>query len=375
MTMTRTSDSTPALLMAFELGERSWKLGFRRRVDDRPRVRTVPARALEAVEAEVAATKRRWQLPADAPVTSCYEAGRDGFWLHRWLVAHGVLNYVVDSASIEVNRRAKRMKTDRLDLEGLLTLLARYVAGDARAWRIVRVPTVAQEDARQWHRERETLQRDRTRVINRIKGLLATVGVRVAVAGAFVDRVEEARLWNGQPLPPGARARLTGEWRLLQDIEQALAGLDQRRTTELDAAARAAVDKLMTLRAIGTLGARVLSTEIFAWRRIRNARELGALVGLVPARYQSGETTRDLGITRAGNAHVRRTAVQLAWLWVQHQRESALTQWYLRRFAGGGSRLRRIGIVALARKLLVALWRFVERNVLPEGARLKPLIA
>jgi transposase len=361
--------------MAFELGERSWKLGFSRGLGDPPRMRTVPARALEVVEAEIAAAKQRWQLPADAPVASCYEAGRDGFWLHRWLVTHGVVNYVVDSASIEVNQRAKRMKTDRLDLGGLLTLLARYVAGDARAWRIVRVPTVAQEDARHWHRERETLQRDRTRVINRIKGLLATEGVRVAISGAFVDRVEQARLWNGQPLPPGARARLIGEWRLLQDIEQALAGLDQRRTTELDAAAKTAVDKLMTLRAIGSLGARVLSTEIFAWRRIRNARELGALVGLVPARYQSGDTTRDLGITRAGNAHVRRLSVQLAWLWVQHQRESALTQWYLRRFGGGGPRVRRIGIVALARKLLVALWRFVERNVLPEGARLKPLIA
>jgi transposase len=203
MTMTRTSESTPALLMALELGERRWKLGFSRRLGDRPRVRTVTARALDVVLAEIAAAKRRWRLPADAPVTSCYEAGRDGFWLHRWLVAHGVVNVVVDSASIEVNQRAKRLKTDRLDLEGLLTLLARYVAWDARAWRIVRVPTVAQEDARQWHRERETLQRDRTRVINRIKGLLATLGVRVAVSGAFVERVDQTRLWNGQPLPPG----------------------------------------------------------------------------------------------------------------------------------------------------------------------------
>ena len=375
MAMTRTSESTPALLMALELGERRWKLGFSRRLGDRPRVRTVTARALDVVLAEIAAAKRRWQLPADAPVTSCYEAGRDGFWVHRWLVAHGVVNVVVDSASIEVNQRAKRMKTDRLDLEGLLTLLARYVAGDARAWRIVRVPTVAQEDARHWHRERETLQRDRTRVINRIKGLLATLGVRLAVSGAFVDRVDQARLWNDQPLPPGARTRLLSDWRVLQDLEQALAGLEQRRTAELDAAAKTAVDKLVTLRAIGTLSARVLSTEMFAWRRMRNARELGALVGLVPARYQSGDTTRDLGITRAGNAHVRRTAVQLAWLWIEHQRESALTQWYLRRFSGGGPRLRRIGIVALARKLLVALWRFVEQDVRPEGARLKPLLA
>lgn len=377
MTMTRRSECTavttmPVLLLAFELGQRTWKLGFSRGLGERPRVRTVPAAAVERVTAEIAAAKRRWQLPETTPVLSCYEAGRDGFWLHRWLLAQAVTNYVVDAASIEVSQRAKRMKTDRLDLGGLLNLLARYRAGDRRAWRIVQVPTVAQEDARHWHREREVLQRDRTRLINRLKSLLATLGVRLAVSGRFLERVERARLWDGQPIPPGAQARLGQEWRLLQHVEHAIAALERGRRPALDAAAAATMTKLERLRAIGALGARVLSTELFAWRRIRNGRELGALVGLVPARYQSGETSRDGGITRAGNTHVRRLSVQLAWVWVQHQRDSALTQWYQRRFGTGSKRLRRVGIVALARKLLIALWRYVDRDVLPAGARLKP---
>ncbi len=382
MTMTRTTESTavtretaPALLLAFELGQRTWKLGFSRGIGERPWMRTVAAGAVEAVAAEIAAAKRRWQLPAETRVTSCYDAGRDGFWLHRWLIAQGITNVVVDSASIEVSQRAKRMKTDRLDLAGLLNLLARYLWGDRRVWRVVRVPTVAQEDARHWHRERETLQRDRTRIINRIKGLLATLGVRCAVSARFLDDVARTRRWDGQPIPPGAQARLRQQWTLLQSVTQTLATHQQRGTQELEAAAARAMTRLERLRAIGVMGARVLSTELFAWRDIRHARELGALVGLVPARYQSGETTCDLGITRAGNAHVRRISVQLAWVWIQHQPDSALTQWYRRRFGGGSPRLRRVGIVALARKLLVALWRYVDRDVLPDGARLKPLVA
>jgi transposase len=381
MTMTRTSESTavtmatpPILLLAFELGQRTWKLGFSRGIGERPWTRTIAAGAVEAVATEIAAAKRRWQLPADTPVTSCYEAGRDGFWLHRWLIAQGIANVVVDSASIEVSQRAKRMKTDRLDLAGLLNLLARYEGGDRRVWRVVRVPTAAQEDARHWHRERETLQRDRTRIINRIKSLLATLGVRCAVSGRFLDTVAHARLWDGQPIPAGAQARLAQQWGLLQSVAQTLATHEARGTQDLDGTAAQIMTKLERVRAIGVMGARVLSTELFAWRGLRHAREIGALVGLVPARYQSGETAHDLGITRAGNVHVRRISVQLAWVWIQHQPDSALTQWYRRRFGGGSARLRRVGIVALARKLLVALWRYVDRDELPDGARMKPLV-
>jgi transposase len=271
-----------------------------------------------------------------------------------------------------VNRRAKRTKTDRLDLAGLLALLARYVWGDRRAWRVVRVPTVAQEDARHWHRSRETIQRDRSRVINRIKALLATLGIRVALRRDFLQQVDAARLRDGQPVPPGARFRLDLEWTQLQALTGQLRALDRASATAaLEPATAAAARKLERVRAIGPMIARVLATEIFGWRQIRNPRELGALVGLVPGRYQSGETTRDLGMTRAGNAHVRRVTGELALLWLQFQPRSALARWYRQRFDGASKRIRRIGLVALARKLLVALWRYVERGTVPDGAVLK----
>jgi transposase len=208
-TMTRSEESTaaatvsaPTLLLAFELGQRSWNIGFTTGLGQRPRIRQIPARATDRVLQEIARAKARFNLPAEAPVASCYEAGREAFWLHRWLVAHGVRNCVIDSSSIEVNRRARRAKTDRLDLGGLLNLLARYQQGDSRAWRVVRVPTVGDEDARQLHRTRDTVQRDRNRLINRLKALLTTQGLALPVNAEFPARLEAARLWDGQPLPP-----------------------------------------------------------------------------------------------------------------------------------------------------------------------------
>jgi transposase len=378
-TMTRGSESTaPAggLLLAFELGQRSWKLGFTGGMGQRPRIRQIPAGAVTALMTEIERAKKRLGLPSDAPVTSCYEAGRDGFWLHRFLVAHGITNYVVDSSSIEVDRRARRTKTDRLDLVGLVSLLARYVLGDRRAWRVVRVPTVADEDARHLPRTLEALTQDRTRLVNRLKSLLATQGLSLAIDAQFLNRLAGTHLWDGAPVPPGLQERLSRTWTLLQDVNGQIRNLKALRLirpeTVTSATSRAAA-QLLTVRAIGPVGASVLATEIFGWRRIRNGRELGALVGLVPAPYQSGETDYDQGITRAGNAHVRRVIVQLAWGWIHHQRDSALTHWYQQRFGTGGKRLRKIGIVALARKLLIALWRYLETGMVPDGARLKTM--
>jgi transposase len=379
ITMTRASDSTAptgGLLLAFELGQRSWKLGFTVGMGQRPRVRQIPAGATSALSTEIARAKARLGVPSDAPVVSCYEAGRDGFWLHRYLIAHGVTNYVVDSSSIEVNRRARRAKTDGLDLAGLLSLLARYVLGDRRAWRVVRVPTVAEEDARHLPRTLEALTQDRTRLINRLKSLLTTQGVSLPIDATFLNRLEVAHLWDGTPLPPGLQERLIRTWTQLEAVDGQIRDLKALRLTrpeQLTPATSHALAQLQTMRAIGPIGASVLATEIFGWRRIRNGRELGALVGLVPAPYQSGETDYDQGITRAGNAHVRRVIVQLAWGWTRYQPDSALTHWYQQRFGGGGKRLRKIGIVALARKLLIALWRYLETGVVPEGALLKPM--
>lgn len=376
-TMTRIEESTaptPGILLAFELGERTWKLGFTIGLGQRPRIRQVTAGALDRVLVEIAEAKARFKVAPDTPVISCYEAGRDGFWIHRALVAQGVSNHVVDSSSIEVNRRARRSKSDGLDLGGLLTLLARYVAGDRRCWRVVRVPADQDEDARHVHRTWEAVQQDRTRLINRLQGLLVTAGVRVKVSGDFLARIVAARRWDGTPLPAGVQARLTRTWEQLAFLTTQLAELEAARTAlapDPQTTAGRAATRLQTLRAIGPIGAWVLTTEIFGWRQIRNGRQLGALVGLVPAIYQSGETTRDQGITRAGNKHVRRLRVQLAWSWLRYQPTSALAQWYQRRFGGGGPRARRIGIVAVARKLLLALWRYVETGTVPEGAVLK----
>jgi transposase len=184
-TMTREAEfsaAPPSSLVAFELGERAWKLGFSSGMGQRPRVRQIPGGAVGLMANEIARAKSRFGLAAEAPVISCYEAGRDAFWWHRYLVAHDVTNHVVDSSSIEVNRRARRAKTDRLDLGGLLSLLARYVQGDRRVWRVVRVPTLAEEDMRQVPRTMETLTRDRTRLVNRLKALLATQGVRACAS-------------------------------------------------------------------------------------------------------------------------------------------------------------------------------------------------
>lgn len=380
-TRTRTEQSSamtpplqPTLLLAFELGERSWKLGFSAGAGQRPRLRQVPARATDRLLTEIARAKRRFGLPADSPVRSCYEAGREGFWLHRWLEAQGVANQIIDASSIEVPRRARRAKTDRLDLESLVRLLTRAHQGDPRVWRVVRVPSVAEEDARHLHRTREAVQADRNRLINRLRGLLATQGLALAITRTFPTQLERARLWDGTPLPPGLRARLARTWQQLTALTRELAAVDAERAqlpVDPETPLGRCVHALPTLRGIGPVGTWTLATEIFGWRQIRNRRELGAVVGLVPAPYQSGESHRDQGITRAGNKHVRTLMVQLAWGWVRYQPDSALTRWFEARFGHGSKRQRRIGIVALARKLLIALWRYVEHGEIPEGARLK----
>lgn len=376
-TMTRTSECSVdggVLLLALELSARTWKLGFTVGRGQRPRVRPLPAGALEQLATEIAAAKARWGLAPTAPVMSCYEAGREGFWLHRYLVAHGVTNVVVDSSSIEVNRRARRAKTDGLDLAGLLTLLERYTRGERRVWRVVRVPSVAEEDVRHLHRCRETLQQERTRLINRLHGLLTTQGLRVPLRADFLERLATVRLWDGTAVPPGLCQRLRRVWTQLTWVTAQVTEVDAERAALVTSESARWAARLQTMKGVGAIGAWCLSTELFSWRQIRNGRELGALVGMVPAPYQSGETHHDRGITRAGNRHVRRMMVQLAWGWLRYQPTSALSRWYRARF-DQSRRLRRIGIVALARKLLIALWRYGASEVLPEGAELKTVVA
>jgi transposase len=363
--------------MALELSGKEWKVAFASRPTDRPRVRTLKAAdAVTQLPHEVAEAKRRLGLAPDARVVSCYEIGYDGFWVHRALVGLGVENLVVDASSIEVNRRARRAKSDGLDADSLLRLLLRYLGGERKAFSQVRVPTPEQEDRRHLHRALETLKRERARLRNRIQGLLATQGVRRPLKGDLGPQLATIQVWDHRPLPPGLMARLTRDGALLQTVQDQITALEQERAARLAAPAPessvAQVRQLAQLRGIGETSAWVFVMEGLAWRAFGNRREVGGFVGLVPTPYASGGSQRELGISKAGNAQVRRLLNEISWGWLRYQPRSALTQWYQARFGAAGGRARRIGIVALARKLLIALWRYVMTGVLPEGAELKP---
>ncbi len=363
-----------ALYLAFELGETTWKLGFTTGAGQRPRLRTVTARDVAAVLAEVERARGRFELGPSVRVVSCYEAGRDGFWLHRCLVHHGIENLVVDSSSIEVKRRSRRAKTDRLDVGKLLSMLLRYCGGEQKVWSVVHVPTVEAEDRRQLHRELLTVKRDRTRVTNRIKGLLSSQGVVLSLGAGFVERLDAVGMWDESPMPSGLRARLEREWAKVECLTAQIKELEAERAELLRTCSDPAVEtarQLLLLRGIGTNSAWLYAMEFFSWRAFRNQREVGALAGLSPTPYDSGGMRREQGMSKAGNRHIRAMAIEIAWGWLRFQPDSALTLWYEERFGGGSSRVRRIGIVALARRLLVELWRYLETGAIPEGAVLK----
>lgn len=365
------------LYLALELGWSQWKLTFTTEVGEKPRLRTVKARELQGLLEEIGRAKERFGLPSSARVVSCYEAGRDGFWLHRYLLSVGVENRVVDSSSIEVNRRSRRAKTDRLDGLKLAGLLLRYEAGERGVWSVVRVPSVSEEDTRQLGRDLESLKAERTRHRNRLRGLLAAQGLAMGSGRRGFRRwLAEARLWNGSDLPSGLRARLEREFDRLEFLERQIREVEKQRQGLVaepsgEKAAQQA-GQLLLLKAIGINSAWLFATEFFGWRQFRNRRQVGSLSGLTPTPYQSGDRLqREQGISRAGNSRVRAMAIEIAWGWLRWQPDSQLSQWYWERFGHGNSRSRRVGIVALARKLLVALWRYLETGMLPEGARLK----
>jgi transposase len=374
---TRKRNDTPVsrkLYLALELSEADWKLGFTIGLGQAPRLRSIPARNLAGLKREIEQAKERFGLRQETGVLSCYEAGRDGFWLHRYLEAQGVKNLVVDSASIEVNRRFRRAKTDRLDVGKLLNMLVRYEQGEEKVWSVVHVPNVEVEDQRQLHRELMALKREQTHHINRMKGLLVSQGVVLEVKRKFVEELGEVKLWDGSKLGLGLRGLLEREATRLEVVREQIHALEKERKEMLKnstAPAMEQVRRLLRLKGIGMNSAWVDVMEFFAWRAFHNRREVAALAGLTPTPYRSGESVREVGISKAGNRPVRALAIEIAWSWLRNQPNSQLSRWYRKRFAKGGSRVRRIGIVALARKLLIALWRYVEEGILPEGAQLK----
>jgi transposase len=364
------------LYVAFELGWTSWKLGLCTRVDDKAWVATIDARDIGALKKTIVKARVRFGASPTCPIVSCYEAGRDGFWLDRLLKQMGVTNVVVDSASIQVSRRARRVKTDRLDAEALLKMLVRHVSGEPKVWHVVHVPTPEQEDARHLQREIRTLTKEQTRIVNRARGLLASQGVAVKMGRrGLVGSLESLRIWDGSPLPPGLKLRVEQELSRHTVVHEQLLALEAERNRGIrEGATSTAVisRRLMELKAIGPATAETLTREVF-FRDFKNRRQLGSYSGLTPSPYQSGEMSHDSGISHAGNRHFRGISVDLAWDWLRYQPQSALAHWYQRRFGSGGPRMRKIGIVAVARKLLIALWRYAQTGILPEGARRKAL--
>ena len=362
------------IYMAMELSQSTWKLGFSVEQGQEPRIRNIGAAQPATLEKEIALAKKKYRLEADTAVRSCYEAGLDGFWIHRYLVDMGIENVVVDPASVEVNRRAKQRKTDRLDVQKLVRHLMRYHAGDSEVWKVVRIPSAEAEESRQLHRQLWNLKNDWKRYRNRIYGILKTQGVALKVNSNFLEEMQGVRVWNGQALPPQVQQRVSINYTLLQAVSSQVKELERERQQMIktgETRALKMVRQLQQLRGVGDNGAWLLVMEFFGWREFKNRREVGGLAGLAPTPYASGNIYHEQGISKAGNRWVRTMMVQLAWAWLRHQPDSELSKWWNDRYKNASKAERKKGIVALARKLLVAFWHYLDKGLVPEGARLK----
>jgi len=308
-------------------------------------------------------------------VVSCYEAGYDGFWLHRLLEAAGIKNFVFDAASIAVEQRARRAKTDRIDGELLLRTLMAYLRGEPRVVRIVRVPSLEAEDARRASRERDRLITEQTAHTNRIKALLRLCGMAVGNPRRrdWLAWLARQRDWQGQPVPPQLLAEVTREHARLMLMRDQLAALEEAQATQAAPVPAPTAERqklLLRLKALGPAFTATLVNELF-YKNFRNRREVASYCGLTPSPWKSGSTDREQGISKAGNRRARHKAIELAWLWLRHQPDSALSRWFRTRTATAGKRTKRVAIVALARKLIVALWRYLTTGLVPEQAIMK----
>lgn len=361
------------LYMALELSASNWRIAASDGTTQISEKTLAPGDA-EGLTAWVERIKGRFGLPAGAAVRSCYEAGRDAFWVHRFLARLGIENVVIDPASLKVDRRARRAKSDRLDARQMLADLIRYHHGEPRAFRVARVPSVAEEDNRRLHRNLERLKCERTQHRGRIFSLLATQGLRPSNLDRVLEDLDAVRIWDGSALPAELKAELAREGERLAVVREQIRRIQQLQTERVKATQTPVYQQVRRLTRLGGIGldsAWLLVMEVFGWRTFKNRRELAGMAGLGGTPYSSGNTSREQGISKAGNPRVRTRLVELAWLWLRYQPHSHLTQWYSRRFANGGARLRRVGIVALARRLLIELWRFAEYGVVPPGARIE----
>jgi transposase len=377
-TDTPTTGDYATVYVAFELSKVKWKLGIILPGSEKMSRYTIAGGDLAALTARLTAARTKAARTGEpVRIVSCYEAGFDGHWLHRWLTEQGIVNHEIDPASIQVNRRARRAKTDRIDLEQLMRALLAYRRGEPRVCSVVHVPTVEDEDRKRRNRERGRLLKERTAHTNRIKGLLHAQGIRDAMPlkPGFVATLDGLRTGDGRPLSPRFQAEIVREHQRLMLVSKQLAALEADSRAEQRAAAPGSAEaktvQLTQLKGIGPVGGQGLVNEVF-YRSFDNRRQLGSYFGLTGMPYDSGERRRDQGISKAGNHRARELAIELAWLWVTHQPDSELSRWFRERVRDIKGRIRRIAIVALARKLMVALWRYLETGVVPTGAVLRP---
>lgn len=363
------------LAVALELSKASWKVALS---DARhnPRIKNAdalqPLERLEQVLVLIKDARARWSLPEDVRVVVLYESGQDGFWIQRALAARALETLVIDAASLPVERKARRAKTDRLDACRLVEALLGWLRGERQRFRVVRQPNVAQEDSRHWGREREQLQREIQQHRDRMVKLLVTQGCWEKLDRGFAQRLAngELRDWEGKPLGATLQARLQRELTRWQQARDQFRQLEQERADRFSAQQQAQLTQLVQLRGVGPVSGQRLVLELF-WRHFANARQLGACVGLVPQPYDSGTMRKDQGISKQGNRRVRALLIELAWMWLRYQPNSALSCWFASKVQGDSKRSRRVAIVALARRLLIALWRYLERGIAPEGSQLK----
>jgi transposase len=375
---TPTIDHIGTIFVAIELSQKSWLVTLHSPDRDRVSRHKLEGGDHAGLLALLESVRQRaaHKLETRPAVVSCYEAGYDGFWLHRLLTAAGITNHVFDPASIAVEQRSRRAKTDRIDGEQLLRTLMAYCRGEPRVVRIVRVPSADQEDARHATRERERLVKEQTGHVNRIKSLLRLLGLSVGNPRRrdWLSWLAEQRDWQGQAVPPRSMAELEREHARLMLVRKQLDALGRCAAPIQPTPAAAEMaqrrEMLLQLKALGPALSGTLTNEVF-YKDFRNRRQVGAYIGLAPSPWRSGTINRDQGISKAGNPRARQAAIEFAWLWLRHQPGSALAQWFEQRTANASKRVRRIAIVALARKLMVALWRYLTTGLVPEGAVLK----
>ena len=373
------ADFDRTLILALEVSEKSWVVSAHvpGLPGGKPRRTLSPnAEALLATIDHYRTRSAKAGRSVDR-VVLVYEAGYSGFWLARWLARRGVEVFVIQPSSVPVERRVRRAKSDGIDAELLLRTLLAWLRGEPRVCSMVPIPTEADEDARRCVRERQELLGERVAIVNGITSILATLGIRGydALRRDRRQRLEGLHTALGEALPPLARAKIG---RMLDRLELVMAQihvLDHQRDAVVEKVAtdkaEQMIQQLVRLRGIGVQSATLLVREAFV-RPFANGKALGAYAGLSPTPYSSGGTVREQGIGRAGNARLRTMLVELAWIWQRYQPHSAVVGWFHDRLGGAARRMRKIMVVALARKLLIALWRFATQGVIPEGAVLKP---